>query len=109
MATSSKPTEVVALEKAALAEVRRLEGRVAHCTYCGARAATPSGTARAFFEYRGAGSAAATDRCATCGCLAAAHGARNPFTDRPGITDHPFVAHGPWDTDLYYCGCRGWD
>lgn len=105
------PAEVVALEQAALAEVRRLAGRVAHCTYCGARAARPSlSEALAFFEYRGEGSQAATDQCATCGCVAAAHAPRKlPFASLNGITDHPFVAHGPWETDLYYCGCRGWE
>lgn len=22
---------------------------------------------------------------------------------------HAFTAHGPWDTDEFYCGCKGWD
>jgi hypothetical protein len=69
----------------------------------------PSGRNLAFFEYRGEGSRAATETCGTCGMAEGAHGEINKTTGRPGVTSHPFVERGAYDTDSYYCGCAGWD
>lgn len=91
-----------------------------------------------FFEYRGEGSRAATEQCKTCRYAPEAHEvrkctrcngtgvARDVFTCTPcdgtgttapaafmrtagGHGVHDFQPHGPWEHDLFYCGCRGWD
>lgn len=59
-----------------------------------------------FIERRGEGTEAATERC-KCGFARVAHelsGQKGQIT-----IDHEFEPHGPWDVDIYYCGCRGWD
>lgn len=83
-----------------------LIGRTAKCG-CGAIA--PSSTDLPFFDYKGPGSRSATDRCGVCPFALVVHGETNPHTGRPGITDHTFVPHGPYEFDEYYCGHSGWD
>lgn len=82
-----------------------MAGRASTCGSC-KTVSTAEGLA--FREDRGPGSRWATDIC-TCGYAAIAHEPVHPTTGRPGITDHPFTARGPADTDSHYCGCRGWD
>jgi hypothetical protein len=100
------------------AEIERLlAGRKTRCTYC--KIEVPSSEKLAFFEFRGEGSRAATDSCAHCGYAEVAHtygGNFAPPSERknPHLClnfDPPrqFEPHGPWDVDLFYCGCRGWD
>ena len=83
-----------------------LIGRTAKC---GCGATEPSSTTLAFFDYKGPGSKSATDRCGVCPYTLVAHGEVNELTGRPGITDHAFVPHGPYEFDAYYCGHSGWD
>jgi hypothetical protein len=87
-----------------------LTGRVATCGN-GRRcdSTRPSGWSLAFFEYRGEGSRDATETCGTCGMHEVVHAEINPSTGRPGVTTHPFVQRGAYDTDSFYCGCAGWD
>ena len=80
-----------------------LTGRTARCS-CGRTA--PSSTDLAFFEYRGLGMERPT--CAICGFYESVHAETNPYTGRPGVTDHTFMARVDVQ-DAYYCGCRGWD
>ena len=75
-----------------------LAGREARC-YCGT--ARPSSFDLAFFESRGPGSAAASRICGHCGYYEVAHTKRD--------LGHAFEPHGPFPSDTYYCGCRGWD
>jgi len=82
-----------------------LAGRIAVCGSCGHE--TPSERA-SLVSFQGEGSREATEYC-TCGFHKGIHQETNPFTDRPGITDHEFAARGPREKDSYYCGCRGWD
>jgi hypothetical protein len=99
-----------------------LTGRVARCG-CGEE--RPSELSRegrlAFFEYRGPGSREARERCAVCAYYECAHdpehldklahgrdGKRRPTVVESGKCTG-FQAHGPFDHDRYYCGCRGWD
>ena len=82
-----------------------LAGRTAKCTYCSNT--QPSSFDLPFFEFRGANSFLATNMC-TCGYLKVAH-VNQEQGDRHPITDHAFTAVGPYATDGYYCGCRGWD
>jgi hypothetical protein len=84
-----------------------LTDRLARCSSCKRERA--SDVKLAFFEFTGPGSRAAVERC-RCGFTYHAHEKINPLTGRPGpVTDHAFEAHGPYDRDRYYCGCRGWD
>lgn len=78
-----------------------LTGRQAQCYQCDRT--QPSSFKLPFFEYRGPGSHAASKYC-KCWYAEEAH------LNLPGRIklDHPFVAHGPHDTDTFYCGCRGW-
>lgn len=80
--------------------------RQATCVYC--KTPTESDPNLAFFEDR----SEPTDRtpCAAPGCyfVEAVHQETNPHTNRPGVTDHPFIPR-TYNTDAYYCGCRGWD
>lgn len=87
-------------------ETPDLTDRFARCHVGGP--AVPSSFDLAFFEFRGEDSESALMHC-TCGYTLPAHEAINPFTKRPGITDHPFTARGASEYDNYYCGCRGWD
>jgi hypothetical protein len=77
--------------------------RMAQCS-CGK--VEPSSRRLAFLVDRGPGSRAAAETCAHCHYTAAAH----ERVDRRNtmVCDH-FEAHGPFDYDAYYCGCRGWD
>lgn len=84
-----------------------LAGRTALCQ-CGSE--QPSSLKLAFFAYRGLGSDI-VHQCAEPGCgrYDYTHLPINPGTSRDGITDHAFIPRTPFDTDLYYCGCKGWD
>lgn len=96
-------------------DLEALFGREAHCTSCGKVAPSTDRDHLAFFRYRGAGSAAADESCGVCGFNIRAHDpefcAKNvdPRTVIEKGKCTGFVPHGPWDFDLYYCGCRGWD
>lgn len=88
-----------------------LSNREATC-YCTKPPVKSDPERLAFFEYRGPGSKAATEYC-KCGMARSIH---QDQTDIPKwniinnrITRHDFVAKGPQQYDLYYCGCRGWD
>lgn len=85
-----------------------LEGRVAACQ-CGRT--KPSNESLAFFEYRGEGSRVALERCGTCSYTEVAHKrALEPGNDHiKHITAHDFTPIGALETDIFYCGCRGWD
>jgi len=93
-ATATRTTTHVASET-------ELFGRTARCS-CGAERS--SDYALAFFEYRGENSRAATVSCLHCGYYEEAHDGR-PHTH---ICEH-FEPHGAYDTDIFYCGCRGWN
>ena len=93
-----------------------LTNRVAKC-HCGET--RPSVDALdgklAFFEYRGPGSDTEANNCAACGDHAVTHTDysgpdkwHETLKKRGHLNDHPFV-HAPRDTDVFYCGCRGWD
>lgn len=124
-----------------------LAGRTARCS-CGKTFASDASDAPweylPFFEFRGPGSPAATEKCKVCRYHEVAHeprrctrcdgsgvyphsagithGTRCPRCDGTGTTApaafmrgagghgvHDFEPHGAWDTDIFYCGCRGWD
>lgn len=85
-------------------ETPNLAGRIARCD-CGSE--QPSNVELPFFEFRGVDSPSAKNNCGVCGGYAwVAH-----LTGKPHLwrQEHSFVAHGPYDHDIYYCGCRGWD
>ena len=77
-----------------------LTGRMASCN-CGNK--QPSSMSLAFFEYRGPGSPDSTTMC-KCGYFESAH---KNYPER--LRCKQFVPRGPWETDSYYCGCRGWN
>lgn len=84
--------------------------RQAICPHC--REMRPSDPSLAFFEDRSEGSASALDQCAECGYSTRAPQHGDPSIPlRPHIksTHHTFVPSKGRDTDLFYCGCRGWD
>lgn len=72
--------------------------RMASCTSCGHT--VPSDRHMlAFFEDRSETSRMALHQC-VCGYMDTAPGKHE---------DHAFQPHGAWETDAYYCGCKGWD
>lgn len=84
----------------------QLEGRMAKCH----GPLVPSEPGLPFFQFRGEGSRDATQLCGVCGYHLIAHTPEimaKPHMKR--IEPHEFAEHGPWEYDLYYCGCRGWD
>ena len=112
------PSCVVHFEKGDLractvVESPNLEGRLAKCL-CGR--SKPSSLDLAFFEYVGPGSPESTNRC-KCGYFKCAHTkegmAGNVKHNRKTVIERGecrgFEAHGPFEFDRYYCGCRGWD
>ena len=98
----------------------KLAGRMARC-HCGKeRPSTEALEGKlAFFEYQGEGSKRAEDTCRHCRYYEVAHGSGaaedrakgyRPRRDVVAEGDCPgFESHGPFDKDIYYCGCRGWD
>jgi hypothetical protein len=83
-----------------------LSNRFAKCM-CGT--IVPSEFTLAFFEYLGPDSNKSHTACKMCGFYEVAHAGPNVGSwVRKPIT-HPFVEHGPYEYDGYYCGCRGWD
>lgn len=86
-----------------------LADRTAACQ-CGRT--EPSSKNLAFFEYRGEGSRVALERCAVCAYSVIAHErAKTDPTARhiKHILEHEFEPVGGLETDVFYCGCRGWD
>lgn len=86
-----------------------LTGRVAKCTYCGrtnpSDAQLKGYSSLPFFEFRGEGSKAAA--ICKCGYAEVAHGCERDQQRR--FTCGDYTPRGAWDSDLFYCGCRGWD
>lgn len=102
-----------------------LEGREARCI-CGKT--VPStlalddegylSTRLAFFEYRGPASRKAKESCIHCRYHEVAHGSGREEDIAKGVRPRrnvveeghcPGFEAGPYDTDTFYCGCRGWD
>lgn len=85
-----------------------LTDRVAVCQ-CGRT--KPSSEDLAFFEHRGEGSRVALERCGTCSYTEFAHKrALEPSNGHlKHIIGHDFTPIGGLETDIFYCGCRGWD
>lgn len=87
----------------AAAEV--LAGRQAKCS-CGRTA--PSSPELAFFEFRGPGSEAALEMCKHCPYNVRAH-RPEVMAKNDALKCTSFEAHGAFEFDKYYCGCRGWE
>jgi hypothetical protein len=87
-----------------------LEGRKAKC-YCGS--IIDSSLSLAFFEYRGEGSNQAIDTCKHCRMYKCAHEYDASRLDARTVVEKGhcpgFESAGPAETDIYYCGCRGFD
>lgn len=82
-----------------------LSGRFAECS-CGRR--EPSSVSLAFFEFRGEGSLKSREICRNCAYLLIAH-TSEVMARNKALKCRNFVPHGPYETDRFYCGCRGWD
>ena len=98
-----------------MSEKREMTQRMAKCALCGKMA--ESSPDLPFFESRDLGSRAER-QCHKCGYytqdIPLVKGKvcyRNTSTPIPSvcINKGEKCKYGPWDTDLYYCGCRGWD
>lgn len=61
-----------------------------------------------FFEFRGEGSRAAKITCKHCHYHDVAHTPETMATNS-ALKCTNFEPHGPFEFDLFYCGCRGWD
>lgn len=83
-----------------------LAGRMALCETCGKQIA--SSLDLAFFEYRGSGSERANTQCKKCNYHLKAH-LPEVMAKNNRLKCTEFEPRGAFDTDLYYCGCRGWD
>lgn len=59
-----------------------------------------------FFEFRGEGSRDSKWHCKHCFYYEPVH---DPNYSHYKPLDHEFEAHGAFEYDRYYCGCRGWD
>lgn len=85
--------------------------RLAGCSYCGTT--VPSNPNLPFFEDRSEGSREATRACKHCRCFPEAHlpSERWTPTGYPIVIGKPhvFEPHGEFETDRFYCGCRGWE
>ena len=105
-------------QRASMLEAIIAGARQARCPHC--KTERPSTPDLPFFEYRGPGSRSAKEQC-VCGYYEVAHdpahmdtlvhdrdGKRRPTVVESGRCSG-FVPRGPWDVDLFYCGCRGWD
>lgn len=99
-----------------------LEGRIAKCGYSSPgrywygtvedhNKGVPSRIDLAFFEFKGEGSRIAMERCKECGFADVAHEGEKlgKWVRDADVKRHPFVPHGPYEFDSYYCGCYGWD
>lgn len=112
-----------------IAEAPSLEGRFAKCAYKSpgryGRAddpahttGVPSSLSLAFFEYQGPGSSRALTMC-KCGYYITAHTDAGEYlgkhlknadgTPNERAITHPFDPVGPYEFDVFYCGCFGWD
>jgi hypothetical protein len=81
--------------------------RVARCVYgCGAE--VESSPELPFFTSRAAGSSEAEESCKNCKYKKAAH-SRETMARNKTLKCHNFEPHGEFETDQFYCGCRGWD
>ena len=86
-----------------------MSARMARC-HCGTEA--PSAKSLFAFEDRSAGSRDAEETC-VCGFFRVAHEYEAHRVEPRGLVErgqcNGFVARGPKDDDLFYCGCKGWD
>lgn len=94
----------------AKADEYELHGRVANCREC--PNTKPSSYSLAIFAYRGDGSSFAVGTC-RCGFRQDAHqGEVHPMRQTVNTSD-PAGCSGfesmAAESDLYYCGCEGWD
>lgn len=78
--------------------------RWAICPQC--KALHSSSHSLAFYVYRGEGSSDAINICGKCGLK---HSAHLPDNYSQLKMPHEFQAHGAFELDFYYCGCKGWD
>lgn len=87
-----------------------LSNRKAKC--CSEKTIKPSSYDLPFFEYRGPGSRVARLQC-ECGYMKKPHDNAIPHVLKHCANQNDglalFRARGPFEYDLYYCGCRGWD
>lgn len=92
-----------------LIDLAHLAGREAQCANCAnCKTIVPSSPNLAFFEYLGENSVAALTRC-KCGYNLSAHCYSLARVNPEPIKCSRFTAHGAYEYDRYYCGCRGWD
>jgi len=78
-----------------------LDDRIAKCSMCGKE--KPSNGNLPFFEWVGTGSHRAEHMC-KCGYYDVGHEKEGSVCKCKN-----FIAHGKYEFDRYYCGCRGWD
>lgn len=85
-----------------------LTNRIAKCV-CGME--MPSSTDLSFFKFRGQGSRDAESDCAICRFHEVAHVRANELNEPhlARVRGHEFTPHGAFESDAFYCGCRGWD
>jgi hypothetical protein len=83
-----------------------LTGRVAKCSCGMTRTSDPD---LAFFEYRGADSKCASNTCKHCRYYDVAHTDEVRAKNPGGRICSNFEPIGPYEWDIFYCGCRGWD
>lgn len=81
-----------------------LSGRMARCLCGRTEESNPN---LAYFNFRGAGSQWELV-CLHCGRLENAH-PKKLADERRGCCNRFEPRIGGFETDTYYCGCRGWD
>lgn len=79
-----------------------LDGRNAVCDYFDCMKKVPSDFNLPFFEYRGPGSEVAEKACGICNIW-------HKGKDAPKHTKPHDWKPKLFETDRYYCGCKGWD
>ena len=89
------------IEAKTIIEIELELGRKAQCSICDK--VVDSREHLPFFRYRGKASYEALHKC-KCGYYDVAHGREGSM-----CKCDKFVAHGEYEYDEYYCGCRGWD
>ena len=104
-----KPTCVICIDadRPVPISVPDLTNRLAKCG-CGSTRPSSEWENLAFFEFMGEGSPRALTSCRNCSYHQVAHTpevrARNA-----ALKCGEFVPHGPYEFDVFYCGCRGFD